>query len=103
MSGLHQEISFEDEVCDYLGRKGWLYALGDARAYDRTRALFPADLTAWVQETQPQAWEALIKSHGAQAEAATPWLADAWARVAADQASLLLTRRMDELLTAAKR
>jgi hypothetical protein len=40
---------------------------------------------------------------GAQAEAAAPWLADARARVAADQASLLLAGRMDELLAAAKR
>ena len=27
---LHKEISFEDEVCDYLAVHGWLYAEGDA-------------------------------------------------------------------------
>jgi hypothetical protein len=27
------------------------------RTYDRARALFPADVLAWVQATQPQAWE----------------------------------------------
>jgi type I restriction enzyme R subunit len=48
---------------------GWLYAEGDAKGYDTPRAIFPADVLAWVQATQPQAWEALTKSHGAAAEA----------------------------------
>jgi type I restriction enzyme R subunit len=65
---LHKELSFEDEVCAHLGAHGWLYADGDARAYDRKRALYPADLVAWVQTTQPQAWEGLQKAHGAAAE-----------------------------------
>ena len=67
MSRLHEEISFESEVCDVLATKGWLYNVGDAQAYDRTRALFPADLIAWVQETQPKAWESLTGIHGAAA------------------------------------
>jgi len=46
---LHKEISFETEVCQYLGDHGWLYADGDAAAYDRARALFPVDVLAWVQ------------------------------------------------------
>ena len=29
--------------------------------------MFPADVLAWVQATQPNAWEALTKKHGAQA------------------------------------
>ena len=66
---IHKEISFEMELCDSLASQGWLYAEGDAAQYDRARALFPADLVAWVQETQPDAWEALSKSHGAAAEA----------------------------------
>jgi type I restriction enzyme R subunit len=37
------------------------------QAYDRARALFPADVLAWVQATQPKAWETLTKNHGAQA------------------------------------
>lgn len=69
MGALHQEITFEAEVCDYLAANGWLYEFGDAQAYDRGRALFPADLIAWVQETQPKAWEALQKAHGPAAEA----------------------------------
>ena len=64
---LHKEINFEREICDHLASNGWLYAEGDAAAYDRALALFPADVLAWVQAAQPQAWEALTKNHGAQA------------------------------------
>jgi type I restriction enzyme R subunit len=69
MSRLHEEITFEREVCTALAAKGWFYQSGDAQAYDRKRALFPADLVAWVQETQPRAWESLTKLHGASTEA----------------------------------
>ncbi|MGE5502207.1 MAG: type I restriction endonuclease subunit R, partial [Ignavibacteriales bacterium] len=66
---LHKEIEFENDICAHLGASGWLYAEGDAAHYDRARALFPADVLAWVQTTQPQAWEALTKNHGGAAEA----------------------------------
>ena len=65
---LHQEISFETDICQHLGANGWCYAEGDAVGYDRARALFPADVLAWVQATQPKAWETLTKNHGAQAD-----------------------------------
>jgi type I restriction enzyme R subunit len=64
---LHKEISFEDEICQHLAANGWLYSAGDAAGYDRLRALFPADVLAWVQEAQPEAWETLVKNHGPQA------------------------------------
>ena len=67
MSSLHKEINFEIEICEYLAAHGWLYVEGDAKAYDRARALFPADVIAWVQETQSKAWLSLEKNHGAQA------------------------------------
>mgnify|MGYP001274469997 CR=1 FL=1 len=67
MSDLHKEINFETEICDHLAANGWLYAANDGANYDRTRALFPADVLAWVQDTQPKAWEALQKNHGVQA------------------------------------
>lgn len=66
---LHKEIRFEDDICSHLAAHGWLYAEGDAQGYDSTRALFPADVAAWVQATQPKAWEALTRNHGAAAEA----------------------------------
>lgn len=70
---LHTEIQFELEICNHLAANGWLYGApgseGDASGYDTPRALYPADLLAWVQATQPQAWEALTKNHGTAAEA----------------------------------
>ena len=30
---VHKEISFETEVCAYLGTNGWLYAEGDEAGY----------------------------------------------------------------------
>lgn len=64
---IHKEVSFESEICEYLAAHGWFYAKGDAADYDRPRALFPADVLAWVQQTQPEAWEALTKNHGPRA------------------------------------
>ena len=64
---VHKEISFEVEICQHLAANGWLYADGDAASYDRATALFPADVLAWVQTSQPAAWETLVKNHGAQA------------------------------------
>lgn len=64
---LHKEISFETEICQHLADHGWLYAKSDAAGYDRARALFPADVLAWVQSTQPKSWATLTKNHGAGA------------------------------------
>lgn len=49
MTNLHKETTFETEICAYLAVNGWLHADGDAKQYDRARALFPADVIAWVQ------------------------------------------------------
>ena len=65
---LHKEINFELEICQHLARQGWLYTERDAAAYDRARALFPADVLAWMQATQPKAWDTLTKNHGAKAD-----------------------------------
>ena len=64
---LHKEINFETEICEHLAANGWLYSEGDGAKYDRPRALFPDDLLAWVQATQPQAWDAIVKNHGSNA------------------------------------
>ncbi len=63
---LHKEINFENEICEHLAAKGWMYSDGDGTKYDRVKALFPEDVLAWVQETQPQIWDAIIKNHGKQ-------------------------------------
>jgi len=66
---LHQEHHFEREICENLAGNGWLYAEGDAAHYDRQTALYIPDLVAWLQATQPDSWDALAKTHGAQATA----------------------------------
>jgi len=64
---LHREIHFEDEICQTLAAQGWRYDANDATNYDRARALYPADLVAWVQQTQPAVWQSIAKTHGAHA------------------------------------
>ena len=64
---LHNEIEFENDICEHLAAHGWLYAEKDAAYYDRNLALFPADVLTWVQETQPDAWESLTKAQGKSA------------------------------------
>ena len=92
---LHREIHFEDEVCADLAAAGWLHAAGDAANYDRARALFPADVLAWVQATQPAAWDALNKNHGAAAEAT---LLDRLRKSLDDRGTLDVLRHGVELL-----
>jgi type I restriction enzyme R subunit len=69
---LHTEINFENDICEHLAAHGWLYAEKDAAQYDRQLALFPADVLAWVRETDPEAWQMLAKNHGAAAQATLP-------------------------------
>ncbi|MBM81272.1 MAG: type I restriction endonuclease subunit R [Planctomycetaceae bacterium] len=61
---LHKEIEFENDMCEHFGAHGWLYSEKDAEDYDRRLALFPSDVLAWVQATQPDAWDILVKNHG---------------------------------------
>jgi type I restriction enzyme R subunit len=83
---LHHEIEFENDICNHLGTHGWLYAAGDAERYDAARSLFPPDVVDWVKASQPQVWDALVKSHGeAGAETVLCWTGSAsrstrWAR-----------------------
>jgi hypothetical protein len=66
---IHKEIALEDGICAHLAAQGWLYEANAAARYDRASALFPEDLLAWVGATQPDAWAALQKAHGAAAGA----------------------------------
>ncbi len=92
---LHKEIEFENDICAHLATHGWLYADGDFVQYDRARALFSADVIAWVQTTQPKAWDALSKSHGAAAETV---LLDRLRRQLDDRGTLDILRHGIELL-----
>ncbi|WP_431283163.1 type I restriction endonuclease subunit R [Humitalea sp. 24SJ18S-53] len=82
---VHKEIAFEDGLCAHLATHGWLYDPTGAARHDRARALFPEDLIAWVQATQPDAWASLTKTHGPTAGTV---LADRL-RVALDKQGLL--------------
>lgn len=63
---LHNEVELENEICGHLAANGWLCSPNDD-GYDRARALFPVDVLAWVQATQPKAWDAIVKNHGVNA------------------------------------
>ena len=64
---LHKEVNLEQEICEHLAANAWQHAAGDASHYDRTRALYPPDVIAWVQASQPETWDALTRSHGKNA------------------------------------
>ena len=70
MTAIHKELAFEDAICAHLAANGWLYEPGAAARYDRPHALFPEDLANWLQQTQPDAWDSLVKTHGAATLAA---------------------------------
>ena len=61
---LHKEIHFEVEIAEHLGPHGWVYEEGVSAQYDRGAGVLPEDVIAWVQESQPEAWQALAKGHG---------------------------------------
>jgi len=54
------EAAFETELCDYLAARGWYYSPTDA-GYDRERAMFPEDLFAFLEETQPDGLAKVVK------------------------------------------
>jgi type I restriction enzyme, R subunit len=64
---LHKEVHFESDLCAALTARGWTYSEKDAERFDRASGLFLPDLVAWLEATQPQAWELLTKNHGADA------------------------------------
>ena len=92
---LHREINLEAQICDDLAAQGWLHADGDAAGYDRARALFPADVVAWVQASQPKAWETLTQNHGAAAEA---MLLDRTRKALDERGTLAVLRRGVEMI-----
>ncbi|MGE3804982.1 MAG: type I restriction endonuclease subunit R [Gemmataceae bacterium] len=59
----HRETHFEAYIVAQLEKRGWL--VGDTRHYDTERALYPDDLVAWLDATQPEKWAKLCKDHPA--------------------------------------
>ena len=58
----HKEIRFEEAIEADLLAKG--YQAGDAKRYDAERALFPDDVIAFLQASQPKKWEGLAGLQG---------------------------------------
>ena len=63
---MHKEIDFENDIEQALVTEGG-YFKGDPATFDAETALFPADVIAFVQKTQPKVWERLIKLDAAKA------------------------------------
>lgn len=61
MSDPAAERAFQQEIIDHLTAHGWL--LGNTTGYDRERGIYPEDVTGYVKETQPDAWEKFTKIH----------------------------------------
>ena len=54
-----REHQFQQDIINDLSADGWL--VGEASKYDRTHALYPEDLIAFVQEAHPDRWEKFTK------------------------------------------
>jgi type I restriction enzyme R subunit len=55
----HNEKPFEEEIALYLQSQGWLYS-PNSTGYDKQRALFPEDVFAWLEDTQPAALHKVV-------------------------------------------
>ncbi len=66
------EQTFEANIEAHLLATGW--ASVAPKAYDRSLGLFPAELIAFVQETQQKAWANLVRRHGGEEAAQVKFL-----------------------------
>ncbi len=67
MPGQHTEQAFEMAIEYHLTTVGG-YGKGEHDSFDLNRGLFPQDLLAFIQETQPQEWEYLANLQKGKAE-----------------------------------
>jgi len=65
----HTEAGFEAMIVQHLTTVGG-WEEGDPKKYDRTLGLLPADLVAFVRDTQGAAWDKLVKFAGGEQGAA---------------------------------
>lgn len=85
---MHKEIDFENDIEHALLSQGG-YEKGDPNTYDRETALFPADVIAFVQKTQPKIWARLT---GLDAAKAPAMLLDSLVKELAVKGSLAILR-----------
>ncbi|MDP2643909.1 MAG: type I restriction endonuclease [Desulfobacterales bacterium] len=67
MPGQHTEHAFETAIEHHLTTAGG-YEKGDRETFDSERGLFPADVIAYIQKTQPKEWEYLANLQKEKAE-----------------------------------
>lgn len=60
-----QEKAFEANIEAHLLGHGWTSVAPGG--YDRKLGMFPGEVIAFVKESQPKAWESLVKRHGGEA------------------------------------
>lgn len=68
MSQTH-ELTLGSEICAHLEANGWLVSQSD-KGYDRELALYPPDVIAWLEQTQPDRLAKRIKPSMSEAERA---------------------------------
>lgn len=61
MTQAYKELAMEDEIVARLQNQGWVYEEGSAARYDKQRALFPEDVFAWLETTQPDELAKIVK------------------------------------------
>ncbi|WP_044527713.1 type I restriction endonuclease subunit R [Herbaspirillum sp. B65] len=66
MSLIHHECELERHIVEQLEASGW--KVGDPAAYDKARALYPADVVTWLKSSQETAWKKLESLNGANTE-----------------------------------
>jgi len=69
---IHQESAFEANIEAHLIGHGWLRL--DPAAYDRGLGLFGDEVVAYVETSQPKAWQQLVTRHGGEAMARSKFL-----------------------------
>lgn len=57
----HKEITFETEIVEYLTNHQWIEGTSDG--YDKTLALYPEDLIAYIRTTQPDQYDKFAARH----------------------------------------
>jgi type I restriction enzyme, R subunit len=66
----HNEVTFEEEICQALDAQGWIYEphRKAGELYDAARALVPGDVFAWLADTQPEQLAKVLKPTDSPAE-----------------------------------
>ena len=66
---VEHESTFEQAICTHLHDNGWEHShSSNDKGYDVARALYPPDLFAWLEDTQPDQWAKIVKPDATDAQ-----------------------------------